>query len=210
MTVKNQVLNLKGEKMNRLVLVDNAIRLSRQSDSDAADSNKNWSQWLTLKTKTDIPFDTIQNITQVVGADVVTIRYQTSLGGNAVQQITFQKPGDLQAFYQFFQKEKGFVKKEQKVSSLESTMSYWIPMGIILLLTAFAYTESMRITSGEYIPPENLSKSTQTFQLLLEIVGSGGIVCIGFALATYCVYKGWKHYFNPPVLNILEVVKKKK
>jgi hypothetical protein len=206
MNIKNQILKVTGKKINSLVLGENAIRLSNQS-SDAAP--KTWGKWLDFMDKTEIPLGHLKNITQVVGSDVLKIRYQTVLGIPAAKQITFENPKDQQAFYQFFQKEKGFTKKEEQLSCLKSTMSYSIPLAIILLFTAFAYTESMKMTSGEYIPPEYLSNNPPTFQFILERIGAGGVVCIGFSLATYCIYKGWKSYFNPPVVTKLEIVPKK-
>jgi hypothetical protein len=210
MNVKNQVLNLTGEKLKSLVLVENGIQLSRQSDPNKVVSNNSWNPLSNLTAKTEIPFNKLSNITQVAGTQSLKIHYQTALGMPAVQQIAFQKASDQQAFYQFFQKEKGFVKTDKKVSCWESTMNYWVPLVIILLLTAFAYTEAMKLTSGQFAPPETISRSTRMIQLILEVLGAGGVVSIGFALATYCVYKGWKHYFNPPVITKLEFVKKKK
>jgi hypothetical protein len=209
MNVKNQVLNLSGEKIKSLVLVENGIRLSNQPDSNIDDFNKNWGNHSVLTANTEIPFKKLANITQVVGTDTLAIHYETSFGIPAVKKIIFQNNKDQQAFYQFFQKEKGFVKTDKKISCLESTMNYWIPLAIILLLTWFAYNEAMKLSSGQYAPPEDISDTTRFFQFILEIVGAGGIVCIGFGLATYCVYKGWKHYFNPPVVSRLELVKKK-
>ncbi len=210
MNVKNQVLNLSGEKTKSLVLVEKGIRLSSQSNANIDDFNKNWEQLSNLMEKTEIPFNKVANITQVLGTDKLKIHYETTFGIPAVKEIIFQNGKDQQAFYQFFQKEKGFVKTDKTVSCLESTMNYWIPLVIILLLTGFAYMEAMKLTSGEYAPPEDISTITRNFQLMLEILGAGGVVSIGFGLATYCIYKGWKHYFNPPVITKLEWVEKKK
>jgi hypothetical protein len=196
MNIKNQVLNLTGEKIKSLVLAEKGIQLSTQLDANTP--------------KTEIPFDKLKNITQVSGVKELTIRYQTAFGTPAVQRIAFQKSADQQAFYQFFQKEKGFVKTDKPLSCLESTMNYWVPLVLIVLLTGFAYAKAMQMTSGEYAPPETISTTNRIFQFILEILGAGGVVCIGFGLATYCIYKGWKHYFNPPVVTKLELIKKKK
>jgi hypothetical protein len=210
MNVKNQELNLTGEKLKSLVFVENGIQLLHQSDPNKADSNKIWNLLSNSTDQTEIPFNKISNITQVVGTNTLKIHYQNALGILTMQQIAFQKAGDQQVFYQFFQKEKGFVKTDKKLSCLESTMHYLIPLVIILVLTAIAYNYAMELTSGHYAPPETISRSTRIFQLILEVLGAGGVVSIGFALATYCVYKGWKHYFNPPVITKLEFVQKKK
>jgi hypothetical protein len=196
MNVTNQVLNLSGEKIKSLVLSEKGIRLSSQPEANVV--------------QTEIPFSKLTHITQISGADALKIRYKNYFGIPVAKQIVFQKPADQKAFYQFFQKEKGFVKTDKQLSCLESTKNYWIPLVLILILTAFAYSEAMQLSSGEYAPPADISRMTRYFQFMLEILGAGGVVSIGFALATFCVYKGWKHYFNRPVITKLALVPKKK
>jgi hypothetical protein len=209
MNIKNQVLKVTGNKIKSLVLGEDAIRFSNQVGLSPDISPKKGNKWLDFMNKTEIPLGHLKNITQISGSDVLKIRYQTVFGIPAAKQIAFENPKDQQAFYQFFQKEKGFTKKEEQLSCLKSTMNYSIPLVIILLLTAVAYTESMKMTSGEYMPPEYFSNNPPAFQFILERLGAGGVVCIGFSLAIYCIYKGWKSYFNPPVVTQLEIVNKK-
>jgi hypothetical protein len=194
--VSKQVIKVSGEKIESLLITDNALQLLSSSCATAEEFNATWTKSLTLATKTEILFDAIKSITKEEGEDNIVITSKGLAGMSKETQVTFDNPNDLDGFYSFFQNDKGFVRTDESLSPFKSAMPFVYGLLITLAVTGFGYylsiqdeptTESSGRAKGRFI------------MAIVRMLGTTGVLLLGFAISAYVAYMIWTRYKNPPV-----------
>jgi hypothetical protein len=194
MSIENQVLKVTGEKIECLLMSENAIQLLSSECATADEFNAAWTKKLSLATKSEIAYKSIKSITKEEGEDHIVVKS----GMVGEQHLTFQNADDLQSFYAFFQNEKGFVKTEETMPALKSAMPYvWGLVGT-LAATGLGYYLSV----ADDAPQEGSTRSARRgrmVQWVVDTLGTTGILLLGFGISAYVAYMIWSRYKNPPM-----------
>lgn len=202
MSISNQVIKVSGEKVECIVLADNTIQLMSKAFETVAEFNEAWNKTLTLATKSEIKYDAIKSISKEEGEDEVVIKYKGLAGMTSEEKLTFTSSTDKDAFYSFFQTEKGFVRTDEVMSPVKSALPYLGGLGIALLATGYGYYQSIEMASGQFIEQEGYSRSVRKSNFInsiIETLGTNGVLLVGLGISTYITYMVWNRYKNPPV-----------
>jgi hypothetical protein len=202
MSISNQVIKVSGEKVECIVLADNAIQLMSKAFGTIAEFNEAWNKTLTLATKSEIKYDAIKSISKEEGEDEVIIKYKGLAGMTSEEKLTFPNSNDKDAFYNFFQTEKGFVRTDETMSPVKSALPYLGGLGIALLATAYGYYQSIEMASEQFVEQDGYSRAARKGRFLnsiIETLGTNGVLLLGLGVSAYIAYMVWNRYKNPPV-----------
>jgi hypothetical protein len=202
MSISNKIINVSGEKLECIVLAETAIQLMSKSFASIEEFNETWNKTLTLVTKSEIKYEDIKSISKEEGEEEITIHTKGMLGMAGERKMTFANPDEREAFYQFFQTQKGFVRTDETLSPLKSAMPYLGGLALTLLATAYGYYLSSQMASGEFVEELGASRGARRGRLIsniVEMLGTNGVLALGLGISAYIVYKIWDRYKNPPV-----------
>jgi hypothetical protein len=206
MSIKNQIIRASGNKVECLVLAENTIQLMSKVFNSLDEFNEAWNKTLTLATKSEIKYDAIKSISKEEGEDEVLIKYKGLAGMTSEEKLTFPKSSDRDAFYDFFQTEKGFVRTDETMSPLKSVMPYLGGLGVTLLATAYGYYQSVEMANGQFIMEDGYSRAARRRNFIDSIIGmlgTNGVLLLGLGISVYIGYLIWNRYKNPPVHTLL-------
>jgi hypothetical protein len=201
MSLLNQVIPVSGEKIESLLIGDNALQLLSSEQNSVEEFNAAWTKTLTLATKTDIAFDGIKSITKEDGEDHIVVNYKGGMGLPKECKITFTNPTDLGEFFTFFQESKGFTRTDEALSPFKSTLPYLFGLAVTLGVTAFGYYLADGAEHGEPEPEGNTrgARKGRFYRMIAETLGTKGVLLLGLAISAYVVYMIVQHYKKPPV-----------
>ena len=206
MSISNQVIEVSGEKIECMVLADNAIQLISKSFGSIVEFNDAWNKTLTLATKSEIKYDAIKSISKEEDEDEVIIKYKGLAGITNAVKLTFQNPTDKDAFYDFFQTEKGFLRTDETMSPMKSALPYLGGLGFALLVTGYGYYQSIEMASGQFVEREGNTRAARKSNFInsiIETLGTTGVLLVGLGISAYIAYMVWNRYKNPPILTNL-------
>ncbi len=201
MSVLNQVIPVSGEKIESLLMNDNALQLLSSTQASVEEFNAAWTKTLSLATKTEIAYESIKTITKEDGEDNIVIKYKGTMGMPSESQITFTNPTDLDAFFTFFQENKGFTRTDEALSPFKSALPYIFGLAITLGATAFGYYMADAAEHGEPEPDGNTrsARKGRFVRMIAETLGTKGVLLLGLAISAYVVYMILQRYKKPPV-----------
>jgi hypothetical protein len=190
MTITNQLFKATGEKIECILLTEDAIQLLSKECATPNEFNEAWNKKLTLATKAEIALKDIKSITKEEGEDHIVIKS----GKFGEYHLTFQNADELQAFFAFFQNERGFVISEEAMSPMKSAMPYVWGLVATFVVTGLGYFLS--ISGDEHTGSVRKGRWVLS---LVEMLGSTGVLLLGFAISAYVGYMIRSRYQNPPM-----------
>ena len=195
----NRVFDITGHKIASLLPSDDALLFSSQHfDSfDAAEEFRAaWDKKLSLATKVKVPYDAIKSIKKDDDEAEVLIAYRTFLGLPTNVQFTFEDQTAYETFFTFLQKERYFTRQYDQLTPLKAIANYLIGIIAVLALTAFAYSEALKIADGT-VEPARTGKQA-LFNNIVGFLGDKGVLAVGGLGLCYLGYKAWTRFAAPP------------
>jgi hypothetical protein len=206
MDFKNQLINVSGEKIECLYFADNALQLLSKSVSSVNEFQEAWTKKLSLSTKIEIEYQNIKSITKEENEDEVVVSHKGFAGVGNSTKLTFANESEREAFYHFFQKHYGFVRTDEKLSTIKSTLPYAGGFAFSVISTIYAYKKAIEMANGNIERAEGYSRSarkSRSFDNLIEMLGTNGVLLVGSCLIGYTLYMIWTRFKNPPILTKL-------
>ena len=197
MNLRGKLFNVSGNKIESLLIVDNALLFSSKSFLNADEFNQAWSKSLTLATKAEVKYDAIKSITKEDADDDIKIKYKGSLGMPGEAVFHFTDKNDTETFYAFLVNELYFKKSEERLSPMKAVLPSLLGLAVTLAITIFAHFQSVAIANGT--AEESSSRRTRSFNTIVELLGTTGVWIVGMSISLFIAYKIWKRFTNPPV-----------
>jgi hypothetical protein len=202
MNTIDKVFNVQGEKIGSLAFGEEGLMLSSKSFKTREEFDTAWSKKLTIATKKQIKYDTIQSVTQEESEASVNVRHKMKLGIPGSSIFAFQQEGDNAGFYEILEKNYYFKRSEERLSPLKSAASYIFGLVFTVGITILAHYQAVALASGTSLTDGASSSSQRKMRLfnsIIEAIGDTGVIAIGTLISGYLCYKIWKRYTNPPV-----------
>jgi hypothetical protein len=206
MNIENQVLKAGAEKVESLVLAENAIQLSSSAFDSIDEFNAAWVKTLTLATKTEIKYDAIKSIAKEEGESEVSIKYKGLAGIMSSVKLKFPIASELDAFYDYFQSKKGFVRTDEALSPIKSALPYLGGLALTLFIATYAFFQASSMEAGTYVSDTSGSRSARKGEFINSIIGmlgSTGVILLGLGVSAYIGYMIWTRFKNPPIQTLL-------
>ena len=202
MSISTKVIEVSGEKIESLVLSENELQLLNKSFTKIENFNEQWNKKLTLTTKNKIEYSNIKNITKEDSEEEVVVNYSGELGISKSCKIQFIYEQDREEFYTFLQEQKGFVKTEERLSSLQASKSLLISFAIVTAISIFAYFRAVEVASPDFVENDDTGRSARKarmFNNIVSFLGPNGVVLLALGIIGFIGYKIWNRYKNPPM-----------
>ena len=201
MSIQNQVIKVSGEKIESLVLGENAIQLADKAFASIEEFQETWNKKLTLVSKSEIKYDSIKSISKEENEDEVVVKSSIGMGIPGETKFAFANSGDKDAFFDFFQ-QKGFTRTDDNLSPMKSAMPYIWGLLASIAISSYAFFEAMSMSAGTFVENEGNSRSARKsrfFDSIIEALGTNGVLLIGLGATAYIAYLAWKRFKNPPM-----------
>lgn len=197
----NKVIEVGNEKAKSMIYTPTSVRFINKKVESIEAFNEIFDKKLTLTDKGEILFSDMKKL------EISNLTVDPNAGmkfGNSVSDIEFKNADDLQEFVNYVSQIKGWSKVEKQLSPLNAIK--WDVLGLIVapIATYFFRGMALDMENGVFTSSaDGYSKSerrTRTFENILEMIGSTGILIIGILVIAYFAYSIYKKYHNPPVL----------
>lgn len=192
----HQVFSITGNKIASLLADEKAFLFSSQHFTSAEAFQAAWNKKISLATKVEVKYDAIKSIHKDDDGNDILIKYKTVLGIATNCEFSFNDPSAYPLFFNYLQKELYFTRQEEKLTPLKAIVNYLIGLAATAALTAFCYSEALKIANGTVA--EAHSGKEQLFNEAVGALGDKGVLAAGGLLAAYLVYKAWQRFTNPP------------
>lgn len=194
--MNNRLFKISGNKVNTLLLADDALRMSSGSFDCVEEFERAWAKKLTLATKLQIRYDSIRSITQEDQEVKFRVTYRTWAGFPSESEFCLLSADDYETFYEFLEKELYFVKTHETMLPFRAISRHLLGLAFVVVLTAgVAY---VAVDIGRGVKDESGDLKGQVFDYVVGLLGVKGVVAIGGAISCYILYQIWLRFRNPP------------
>ena len=197
MNLRGGLFKVSGNKIESLLVADNALLFSSKSYLHAHEFKQAWSKSLTLATKVEVKYDAIKSVIKEDADDDIRIKYKGTLGIPSEAVFSFADKDDTDAFYDFLVKELSFQKSEERLSPTKAVLPNLLALLITVAITIVAHYQSIAIANGT--ADESGSRRSRSFNNIIELLGTKGVWIVGISITLFIAYKIWKRFTNPPV-----------
>lgn len=194
--MNNQVFIITGHKISSMIIDDTSIKFSSKKFTTHEAFIEDWNKKMSLANKLEVKLDTIKEIYKEENDDEIAIKYKSWKGAFALSKyaevaFSFENGENNEPFFNYFIKKHYYHKKQEKLSPFQAIRSYIFGLLFIIGLTYLGYTESIAPTEGGGI-------KGRAFRVIIELLGTKGVITVGLLSAAYILYTIWKRYINPP------------
>jgi len=194
--MENRLFAISGNKVNSLLLADDALRMSSGYFDSVEAFEQAWAKKLTLATKLQIKYDSIRSITQESQDTKFRITYRTWAGFPSESEFSLLSADDYETFYEFLEKELYFIKTQESMLPFSAISRHLLGLAFVAALTAGTAYVAMDIDKG--VKEEAGDVKARIFDYVVGLLGVKGVVAIGGAISCYILYQMWQRFRNPP------------
>lgn len=192
----DKVFSITGNKVSAFIIDENSLKFS-SSSSDTVDSfRETFAKKLSLATKVEIKYDSIELIKKEDNNKDILIKYKTFVGIPSDCEFSFSDPADYDTFFAFFEKERYFTESKETLTPFSAIRNYLIGLVSTIGLTIFAYYQAIKIANGT--AKEVHSAKARLLNYLIGLLGDKGVLGLGTIISAYLIYKIWQRFSNPP------------
>ncbi|RYD91691.1 MAG: hypothetical protein EOP50_13865 [Sphingobacteriales bacterium] len=188
---------ISGDKINALLMTDEALLFLGKKVSDSNEFQAAWDKKLSVAEKTKVAYEAIRSVTREQEGKTVMLRYRALAGLPGEQQFSFEQESDYEAFFQRLEKQHYFVREEVQLSPLKAALGPGIAFVAVAVATYFLYYLAQGIADGTAV--HSSRGRTKLLEKLLEFLGPNGTLIVGLAICLLFLYRVLLRYRNPPV-----------
>lgn len=202
MNIQNQPIKVSGEKIECLVVGENSIQLADKAFSSIEEFNETWNKTMTLVSKSEIKYESIKSISKEENEDEVVVKASGAMGIPSETKFAFVNNSNKDAFFNFFQGQKSFIRTDDTLSPMKSAMPYIWGLLASIAISSYAFFEAMSMNAGTFVATEGNSRGARKsrfFDSIIEMLGTNGVLLLGLGASAFIGYLAWKRFKNPPM-----------
>lgn len=191
-----KVFSINGFKSSCFIIDENSIKFSSQNHTSYSDFTASWNRNVSFANKSEISLNKIKSIKKEEGGKRIVINYKNSLGITTDGAFIFNDESDVEVFFGFLEKEKTFAKTLIGLSPIKAIRNYIFWLLVTIASSIFAYFYAAAVENGT--TEIKHSRRNGLFNILVQTLGSEGIIIVGAIITIYFTYKIGGRYKNPP------------
>jgi hypothetical protein len=185
------LFHISGHKVKSMLVRHDGILTMNKSAEDVAGFENQYEKYRLLYSGRKLTWPKIKKIVQIENIEGIKLHHKGYLFP-INEEFTFDNPYDIPRFYDLLENQYFFKKSRKQLTPMQSVRGMWLPLSLVILITAFSYWQAIEIEMPDHSRPDNAKELA--FETFIGFLGKGGVLGLGAGILSVLMFRFRKIY----------------